>query len=190
MLPNKTDIAEFFLNIRIISHWFTFWSRKSWATTASILLYTTSEQFPDPIIIAQFFKNDNTIRKELPFAWMKHPVVHMDKTSIVVYTEQDMIMILQKKKGKEIVTQQSKADWPTAEQTKALDTSLQDSNASSNPSHALLLRIPSHIYTKKVRIKKKKKTRGEVKRKHNMIDSLLSTIVVLDILTDIIRCNG
>jgi len=98
MLPNKTDIAEFFLNIRIISHWFTFWSRKSWATTASILLYTTSEQFPDPIIIAQFFKNDNTIRKELPFAWMKHPVVHMDKTSIVVYTEQDMIMILQKKK--------------------------------------------------------------------------------------------
>jgi len=29
---------------------------------------------------------------------MKHPVVHMDKTSIVVYTEQDMIMILQKKK--------------------------------------------------------------------------------------------
>jgi len=44
---------------------------------------------------------------------MKHPIVHMDKTSIVVYTEQDMIMILQKKKkkkGKEIVTQQSKAD--------------------------------------------------------------------------------
>jgi len=37
----------------------------------------------------------------------------MDKISIVVYTEQDMIMILQKKKkkkGKEIVTQQSKAD--------------------------------------------------------------------------------
>jgi len=31
---------------------------------------------------------------------MKHPVVHMDKTSIVVYTEQDMIMISQKKKGK------------------------------------------------------------------------------------------
>ena len=30
----------------------------------------------------------------------KHPVVHMDKTSIVVYTEQDMIMILQKKKKK------------------------------------------------------------------------------------------
>jgi len=29
---------------------------------------------------------------------MKHPVVHMDKTSIVVYTEQDMIMILKKKK--------------------------------------------------------------------------------------------
>lgn len=86
----------------------------------------------------------------------------MDKTSIVVYTEQDMIMILQKKKkkkGKEIVTQQSKADWPTAEQTKALDTSLRDSNASSNPSHALLLRIPSHIYTKSQNQKKKHEAR-------------------------------
>jgi len=31
---------------------------------------------------------------------MKHPVVHMDKISIVVYTEQDMIMTLQKKKRK------------------------------------------------------------------------------------------
>jgi len=31
---------------------------------------------------------------------MKHPVVHMDKASIIVDTEQDMIMILQKtKKG-------------------------------------------------------------------------------------------
>jgi len=29
---------------------------------------------------------------------MKHPVLHLDKTSIVVDTEQDMIMILQEKK--------------------------------------------------------------------------------------------
>jgi len=116
----------------------------------------------------------------------------MDKTSIVVYTEQDMIMILQKKKKKK--------GKKSSRSNPRLTDQLLNRQKRSIPHFSIRMRHQihhtrfcsefRHISIQKKSESKKKKTRGEVKRKHNMIDSLLSTIVVLDILTDIIRCNG
>jgi len=144
------------------------------------------EQFSNIIITAQFFTNNTTIRKGLPFAWMKHPVVHMDKASIIVDTEQDMIMSLQKTKKGERNRHAAIQGWLTncwTDKSARYLTSGFECVIKSI-TRAFAPNSVTSLYSQEF----KKNLRWG--KKNNMIDLLLSAIIVLDILTDIIRCNG
>jgi len=104
---------------------------------------------------------------------MKHPIVHMDKTSIVVYTEQDMIMILQKKKRKR--------EKKSSRSNPRLTDQLLNRQKRSIPHLGIRMRHQihhtrfcsefRHISIQKVRIKKKNTRRGKKKTQYDQLTS-------------------